>query len=54
MCAPLSRQELRKKATPLDKYVYIQGIQNLDERLYYALLTKHTAEVRGAAILVPA
>jgi malate dehydrogenase (oxaloacetate-decarboxylating)(NADP+) len=36
--------QLRSKATPLEKYQCIQGIQNSDERLYYALLVRHTAE----------
>jgi len=36
--------QLRKKATPLDKYEFIQRIQNMDERLYYALLARYTVE----------
>lgn len=38
-------EQLRSKPTPLDKYVYIQSIQDVSERLYYAILVKHTAEV---------
>ena len=36
---------LRAKETDLDKYIYLQSIQDVSERLYYAILTKHTAEV---------
>ena len=35
---------LRSKATPLDKYILLQTIQDSDETLYYALLTRHTTE----------
>ena len=36
--------QLRSKSTPLEKYSFLQGVQNVDERLYYSLLTKHTKE----------
>jgi malic enzyme len=36
--------QLRKKATPLEAYSFLQLLQNLDERLYYACLCKHTTE----------
>jgi malic enzyme len=35
---------LRSKQSPIEKYNYIQGIQDVNERLYYAILMKHTAE----------
>jgi malic enzyme len=37
--------QLRSKQCPIEKYIYIQGIQDVNERLYYAILIKHTAEV---------
>jgi malate dehydrogenase (oxaloacetate-decarboxylating)(NADP+) len=37
--------QLRAKQTPLEKYVYIQSIQDVSERLYYAILVRHTAEM---------
>lgn len=40
----LALANFRQKREPLDKYSYLQGIQNVDERLFFALLTKHTAE----------
>jgi malate dehydrogenase (oxaloacetate-decarboxylating)(NADP+) len=36
---------LRSKSTPLEKYIYLASIQDVSERLYYAILVKHTAEV---------
>jgi malate dehydrogenase (oxaloacetate-decarboxylating)(NADP+) len=38
-------KQLRLKEKAIDKYVYIQSIQDVNERLYYAILVKHTAEV---------
>ncbi|CAB9529474.1 NADP-dependent malic enzyme [Seminavis robusta] len=38
-------EQLRSKATPLEKYIYLQSIQDVSERLYYAILVAHTAEV---------
>lgn len=38
-------EQLRLKEKPIDKYVYIQSIQDTNERLYYAILVKYTAEV---------
>jgi malic enzyme len=40
----LSMIQLRKKATPIDKYIFLHTIQDTDETLYYAILAKHTAE----------
>ena len=37
-------EQLRSKRTPLEKYQFIQGLQNTDERLYFALLVRHTHE----------
>lgn len=36
--------QLRKKATPLDKYIFMHTIQDSDETLFYALLVRHTRE----------
>ena len=33
------------KSTPLEKYTYLASIQDVSERLYYAILVKYTAEV---------
>lgn len=38
-------QQFRSKATPLEKYIYLATIQDVSERLYYAILVQHTAEV---------
>lgn len=38
-------QQLRLKERAIDKYTYIQSIQDVNERLYYAILVKYTAEV---------
>jgi malic enzyme len=37
--------QLRGKNSPIERYIYIQGIQDVNERLYYAILIKYTAEV---------
>lgn len=37
-------RQFRSKKTDLEKYLFLQGIQNIDERLYYSLLVRHTAE----------
>jgi hypothetical protein len=34
-----------KKQRPMDQYVYLQSIQDVSERLYFAILVKHTAEI---------
>lgn len=38
-------EQLRSKSTPLEKYIYLAGIQDVSERLYYAMLVQHTAEI---------
>ena len=38
-------EQMRSKDTNLEKYIYLHGIQDVSERLFYAILTKHTAEV---------
>jgi len=38
-------QQLRLKSSPLEKYLFLQSIQDVDERLYYAILVSHTEEV---------
>ena len=38
-------QQLRLKERPIDKYIYLQSIQDVSERLYFAILVMHTAEV---------
>ena len=37
--------QLRNKSSPLEKYIYLASIQDVSERLYYAILVKYTAEV---------
>jgi malate dehydrogenase (oxaloacetate-decarboxylating)(NADP+) len=37
-------QQMRKKALPIDKYNFLHTIQDSDETLFYAILTKYTAE----------
>lgn len=37
--------QMRSKETDLEKYIYLHGIQDVSERLFYAMLTTHTAEV---------
>jgi hypothetical protein len=37
--------QLRNKHSPIEKSIYIQSIQDVNERLYYAILVTHTAEV---------
>eukprot|EP00597_Dinobryon_sp_UTEXLB2267_P008115 CAMPEP_0170088140 /NCGR_PEP_ID=MMETSP0019_2-20121128/22464_1 /TAXON_ID=98059 /ORGANISM="Dinobryon sp., Strain UTEXLB2267" /LENGTH=515 /DNA_ID=CAMNT_0010306185 /DNA_START=167 /DNA_END=1714 /DNA_ORIENTATION=+ len=37
-------KQLRKKATPLDKYIHMHTIQDSDENLFYAMLVGHTQE----------
>jgi malate dehydrogenase (oxaloacetate-decarboxylating)(NADP+) len=34
-----------KKGRPLEQYIYLQGIQDVSERLYFAILTKYTATI---------
>jgi malate dehydrogenase (oxaloacetate-decarboxylating)(NADP+) len=38
-------EQLRSKTSPIEKYIYLAGIQDVSERLYYAILVSHTAEV---------
>jgi malate dehydrogenase (oxaloacetate-decarboxylating)(NADP+) len=40
----LSMENLRKKTSPLEKYLYLHSIQDSDETLFYAILAKHTHE----------
>jgi hypothetical protein len=36
---------LRNKSSDLEKYIYLSSIQDVSERLYYAILVKYTAEI---------
>ena len=36
--------QLRKKSTPLDKYIFLHTIQDSDEHLFYAILAAYTSE----------
>jgi len=38
-------EQMRSKLTNIGKYIYLQSIQDVSERLYYAILVTHTAEV---------
>lgn len=38
-------EHLRAKESNLDKYTYLASIQDVSERLYFAILASHTAEV---------
>ncbi|KAL7523455.1 LOW QUALITY PROTEIN: hypothetical protein ACHAWF_000529, partial [Thalassiosira exigua] len=36
---------LREKPDPLEQYIYLRNIQDVNENLFYALLIQHTAEL---------
>jgi len=38
-------EQLRSKTSPMEQYIYLATIQDVSERLYYAILVKHTAEI---------
>jgi hypothetical protein len=38
-------EQMRLKETSLEKYTYLHGIMDVSERLFYAILTKYTAEI---------
>ncbi|CAM9994512.1 unnamed protein product [Ectocarpus sp. 6 AP-2014] len=40
----LTMQELRRKTSALDKYVFLQSLQDVNATLYYAVLSRHTYE----------
>jgi malate dehydrogenase (oxaloacetate-decarboxylating)(NADP+) len=37
-------EQMRAKTSDLEKYIYLSSIQNVSERLFYAILVSHTAE----------
>lgn len=37
--------QMRSKESPLEKYIYLHNIQDVSERLFYAILCKNTSEV---------
>ena len=37
--------QLRAKHSALEQYIYLQSIQDVSERLYFAMLVKYTAEL---------
>lgn len=41
----LAMEQLRKKTSPLEKYIFLHTLQDADETLYFAVLTKNTEEV---------
>jgi len=41
----IAMTNLRNKATPLDKYIYLHSIQDSDEQLFYCILHAYTSEV---------
>ena len=36
---------LRTKSSPLEKYIYLHTIQDIDETLFFAMLCNHTYEI---------
>jgi hypothetical protein len=38
-------QELRRKGRPIEKYIFMQTMQDTNETLYYRMLVEHTAEL---------
>ena len=40
----VAMEQLRKKSSPLEKYIFLHTIQDSDETLFYAILSKHTYE----------
>ena len=41
----VAMEELRKKTSPLEKYIHLHTIQDADETLYYGILMSQTTEV---------
>jgi len=41
----IAMTNLRNKALPLDKYIYLHSIQDSDEQLFYCILHAHTSEI---------
>ena len=41
----IAMSQLRKKTSPLEKYIFLHTIQDADETLFYAILVQHTTEV---------
>jgi malate dehydrogenase (oxaloacetate-decarboxylating)(NADP+) len=41
----LVMEQVRSKSTPLEKYIYLQTLQDSDETLYFAALSSHMAEL---------
>ncbi|RLN87970.1 hypothetical protein BBJ28_00023331, partial [Nothophytophthora sp. Chile5] len=37
--------QLRRKSTPLEKYIFLQGMQDTNEDVYYRMLIENTAEL---------
>ncbi|CAM9490267.1 unnamed protein product, partial [Discosporangium mesarthrocarpum] len=40
----LTMKELRKKSSPIEKYLFLQSLQDVHATLYYAVLSRHTYE----------
>ena len=40
-----SLSELRAKATPINRFAYLQSLQDTNERLFYTLLIEHINEI---------
>lgn len=38
-------EQVRSKVSPIEKYIYMQTLQDSDETLYFAALTKHIIEL---------
>ncbi|RLN86258.1 hypothetical protein BBJ28_00023480, partial [Nothophytophthora sp. Chile5] len=37
--------QLRRKSTPLEKYIFLQGMQDTNEDVYYRMITENTVEL---------
>lgn len=38
-------KQIRERPTPIDKYLYLEGIRDVNAQLFYALMIRHTDEL---------